>query len=91
LDQHANPKAALGLDGDLVSRDNFPLPTLGPRLDEIRRDVHDGKGFGVIRGLDPHKYSIEDLTVMYLGIQSYIANRHGRQDRKGNMLGLYLG
>ncbi|KAM6531539.1 hypothetical protein FSOLCH5_000999 [Fusarium solani] len=77
---------ALGLDGDLVSRDNFPLPTLGPRLDEIRRDVHDGKGFGVIRGLDPHKYSIEDLTVMYLGIQSYIANRHGRQDRKGNML-----
>ncbi|KAM6539283.1 hypothetical protein FALCPG4_001095 [Fusarium falciforme] len=77
---------ALGMDGDLVSRDNFPLPTLGPRLDEIRRDVHDGKGFGVIRGLDPHKYSIEDLTVMYLGIQSYIANRHGRQDRKGNML-----
>ncbi|KAL2685438.1 hypothetical protein Neosp_006536 [[Neocosmospora] mangrovei] len=77
---------ALGLDGDLVSRDNFPLPTLGPRLDEIRRDVHDGKGFGVIRGLDPLKYSIEDLTVMYLGIQSYIANRHGRQDRKGNML-----
>ncbi|KAK7425641.1 hypothetical protein QQZ08_007857 [Neonectria magnoliae] len=77
---------ALGLDGDLVSRDNFPLPTLGPRLDQIRRDVHDGKGFGVIRGLDPQKYSVEDLTVLYLGIQSYIANRHGRQDKKGNML-----
>ncbi|KAF4971662.1 hypothetical protein FSARC_1579 [Fusarium sarcochroum] len=77
---------ALGLDGDCVSRDNFPLPTLGPRLDRIRRDVHDGKGFGVIRGLDPQKYSVEDLTVLYLGIQSYIASRHGRQDRKGNML-----
>ncbi|EWZ91625.1 hypothetical protein BFJ68_g10267 [Fusarium oxysporum] len=77
---------ALGLDGDCVSRDNFPLPTLGPRLDRIRRDVHQGKGFGVIRGLDPQKYSVEDLTVLYLGIQSYIANRHGRQDRKGNML-----
>ncbi|KAH7022997.1 hypothetical protein EDB80DRAFT_878505 [Ilyonectria destructans] len=77
---------ALGLDGDLVARDNFPLPTLGPRLDQIRRDVHEGKGFGVIRGLDPQKYSVEDLTVLYLGIQSYIANRHGRQDKKGNML-----
>ncbi|KAF4485695.1 hypothetical protein FAGAP_11453 [Fusarium agapanthi] len=77
---------ALGLDGDCVSRDNFPLPTLGPKLDRIRQDVHQGKGFGVIRGLDPQKYSVEDLTVLYLGIQSHIANRHGRQDRKGNML-----
>ncbi|KAF4975294.1 hypothetical protein FZEAL_7892 [Fusarium zealandicum] len=77
---------ALGLDGDLISRDNFPLPTLGPRLDKIRRDLHDGKGFGVIRGLDPQKHSTEDLSMLYLGIQSYIANRHGRQDRKGNML-----
>ncbi|KAJ4271888.1 hypothetical protein NW762_000597 [Fusarium torreyae] len=77
---------ALGLDGDCVSRDNFPLPTLGPRLDRIRRDVYGGKGFGVIRGLNPQKYSVEDLTVLYLGIQSYIANHHGRQDRKGNML-----
>ncbi|RKK81723.1 hypothetical protein BFJ71_g15508 [Fusarium oxysporum] len=77
---------ALGLDGDCVSRDNFPLPTLGPRLDRIRRDVHQGKGFGVICGLDPQKYLVEDLTVLYLGIQSYIANRHGRQDRTGNML-----
>ncbi|KAL4730492.1 hypothetical protein ACLX1H_002528 [Fusarium chlamydosporum] len=77
---------ALGLDGDCVSRDNFPLPTLGSRLGRIRQDIHQGKGFGVVRGLDPQKYSVEDLTVLYLGIQSYIANCHGRQDRKGNML-----
>ncbi|KAH6898592.1 hypothetical protein B0T10DRAFT_578395 [Thelonectria olida] len=77
---------ALGLDGDLVCKDNFPLPTLGPRLDTIRRDVYNGKGFGVIRGLDPQKYSVEDLSILYLGIQSYIANRLGRQDKKGNMM-----
>jgi hypothetical protein len=59
---------------------------LGPLLDRVRQDVHQGKGFGVIRGLDPQKYSVEDLTVLYLGIQSYIASCHGRQDRKGNML-----
>ncbi|EWG37341.1 hypothetical protein FVEG_00988 [Fusarium verticillioides 7600] len=51
---------ALGLDGDCVSRDNFPLPTLGPRLDRIRQDVHQGKGFGVIRGLDPQIHIVAD-------------------------------
>ncbi|RSL47907.1 hypothetical protein CEP54_013157 [Fusarium duplospermum] len=77
---------ALGLDGDFISRDNFPLPNLGLQLNKICRDVHHGKGFGLIRGLNPQKYSTEDLALLYLGIQSYIANRHGRQDRKGNML-----
>ncbi|KAK5990689.1 Taurine hydroxylase-like protein SAT17 [Cladobotryum mycophilum] len=77
---------ALGLDGDLACRDNFPLPTVGPKLDRLRQDIHNGKGFGVIRGLDPKKYAVEDLTVLYLGLQSYIANRQGRQDKKGNML-----
>ena len=89
-DPVANTKIALGLDGDLVSRDNFPLPNLGLRLDKIRRDVYDGKGFGVVRGLDPQKYCVEDLTVLHLGIQSYIATRHGRQDKKGNMLGQFV-
>ncbi|KAK2023411.1 TfdA family taurine catabolism dioxygenase TauD [Colletotrichum zoysiae] len=77
---------ALGLDGDLVNKDNFPLPTLGATLDRIASDVHHGKGFAVVRGIDPQKHSVEDLTVLYLGIQGYIANQHGRQDKKGNML-----
>ncbi|KAH0426718.1 taurine catabolism dioxygenase [Colletotrichum camelliae] len=77
---------ALGLDGDLVNPDNFPLPTLGAALDRIAHDIHRGKGFAVVRGIDPQKHSVEDLTVLYLGIQGYIANQRGRQDKKGNML-----
>ena len=73
-----------------MSRNNFPLPQLGQKLERVRQDIHTGRGFGVIRGLDPQKYSVEDLTMLYLGIQSYIANRNGRQDRKGNMLGTFL-
>ncbi|KAK2590508.1 hypothetical protein QQS21_011811 [Conoideocrella luteorostrata] len=76
----------LGFDGDLVSRDNFQLPTLGLKLDHLRTNIHCGKGFGLIRGLNPQQYSVEDLTTVYLGLQSYIANRQGRQDKKGNML-----
>lgn len=89
---HARPaltsRIALGLDGDCISRQNFPLPSLGPRLDQLRTEIHHGRGFGLIRGLDPHKYSVEDFTMLHLGIQSYIANRQGRQDSKGNMLGV---
>lgn len=83
----ANIVTALGLDGDLVNRDNFPLPTVSTKLDKIRMDLHHGRGFGLVRGLNPKKYSVEDLTVLQLGIQCYIASNFGRQDKKGNMLG----
>lgn len=69
---------------------NFPLPTLGPKLRELSHDVHSGKGFCVIRGLNPAAYSVEDLTLVYLGVQSYIAEQRGRQDKRGNMLGEWL-
>ncbi|KAL2165507.1 hypothetical protein VTH06DRAFT_807 [Thermothelomyces fergusii] len=77
---------SLGQDGDLVNATNFPLPTLGPKLRELSDDVHNGKGFCVIRGIDPALYSVEDLTLIYLGVQSYIAEQRGRQDKRGNML-----
>ncbi|KAG5924340.1 hypothetical protein E4U61_000896 [Claviceps capensis] len=77
----------LGLDGDLVRRNNFQLPTLEEDLNHLRHEIHDGKGFGLVRGLEPQRYSVEDLTTIYLGLQSYIADLQGRQDKKGNMLG----
>ncbi|KAG6037543.1 hypothetical protein E4U41_004987 [Claviceps citrina] len=76
----------LGLDGDLVCRQNFPLPTLERELNRVRDEVHSGRGFGLIRGLEPRRYCVEDLTTVYLGLQSYVANLQGRQDKKGNML-----
>lgn len=69
---------------------NFPLPTLGPKLLALSHDVHSGKGFCVIRGLNPAAYTVEDLTLVYLGVQSYIAEQRGRQDKRGNMLGEWL-
>lgn len=66
---------------------SFPLPTLGRKLKALSNDVHNGRGFCVIRGIDPASYTVEDLTLVYLGIQSYIADQRGRQDKRGNMLG----
>jgi hypothetical protein len=77
----------LGLDGNEVSPETFPLPTLGVKLGNICTDVYEGRGFAILRGLDPDAYpSVEDLTVVYLGISSYIGNRRGKQDQLGSML-----
>jgi hypothetical protein len=76
----------LGLYGDEVSPSTFPLPTLGPRLQRIAVDIHRGKGFAVIRGLNPDELSPEDNVLAFLGISGYIGATRGRQDEEGNML-----
>lgn len=81
-------RVAEELDGNDVSPDNFPLPTLGPKLKGLAQDVYNGRGFCVIRGLDVTKYSVEDSTMIWLGMQGYIARQQARQDKKGNMLGM---
>ncbi|KAL8370744.1 hypothetical protein RB595_000884 [Gaeumannomyces hyphopodioides] len=77
---------SLELNGSKVSRETFPLGALGRVLDGLSEEIHEGRGFGLIRGLDPRNYSVEDLTLAYLGVQSYVADQRGRQDSKGNML-----
>ncbi|KAI1101101.1 Clavaminate synthase-like protein [Jackrogersella minutella] len=77
---------SLELDGDLVNRGNFPLPNLGSKLDKLSQDIHNGKGLCVVRGINPDDYSVEDLTIIWLGIQAYIADQRGCQDHRGNML-----
>ncbi|EGO52564.1 hypothetical protein NEUTE1DRAFT_91003 [Neurospora tetrasperma FGSC 2508] len=77
---------SLDQDGYLVEPNTFQLPTLGLKLRALGQDVHFGKGFSVIRGLDRAAFSVEDLTLAYMGLQSYIAEQRGRQDKRGNML-----
>ncbi|KAI5918988.1 hypothetical protein F4810DRAFT_714965 [Camillea tinctor] len=76
----------MGKDGTEVSQQAFPLDKLGSVLEGLRNDVYEGRGFAIVRGIDPDAYSIEDLTVVYLGISSYIGERRGKQDQRGSML-----
>ena len=65
-----------------ISRSTFPLPTLSPLLREEARQLHSGRGFFVLRGLQPDKYSIEENIIIYAGVSSYIGSIRGRQDSK---------
>ncbi|KAK4171360.1 hypothetical protein QBC36DRAFT_391169 [Triangularia setosa] len=75
-----------GLDGNEVTPATFPLPNLATKLSSVCSDIYEGRGYAILRGLDPDAYHIEDLTIIYLGISSYVGERRGKQDHNGSML-----
>ena len=50
------------------------------------QDAETFRGFFVLRGLTPTRYSPHDNVVVYTGMASYVAQRRGRQDEKNNYL-----
>jgi hypothetical protein len=79
----------LRIENDIVSPTNFTLPTLSSKLEALRDDVYNGKGFVIIRGLDTFAYSQRNLVTIYLGLTSYVAEVKGKQNQDGSMLGKY--
>jgi hypothetical protein len=63
------------------------MPVLGAKLDALSEDLYHGRGFCLVRGAQAGNFSVEDLTLVYLGVQSYIADQRACQDSRGNMLG----
>jgi hypothetical protein len=53
-------------------------------------ELHHGRGFFVLRGLDPRGLSSEDTILRYLGISSYVADKIAVQDEYGNVFGQSL-
>jgi hypothetical protein len=73
---------------DLVKlrREDFPLPTLGPRLDRMLDEVLTGRGFVLIRGLPVEAWSRLQLAVAFFGIGTYWGNARS-QNADGHVLG----
>lgn len=74
------------LGPDDVNTDTFPLPSLKARLVQASEVIHEGRGFVVLRGLQPDRYSNLDNILLYLGVTSYIAEKRGMQDFDGRMI-----
>jgi len=49
----------------ITSKDEFPLPTLGPKLDSIRKDVSFGRGFALIKGIPVAEWPREKIVAAY--------------------------
>ena len=69
-----------------IGRDDFSLPTLGPRLLAIRDELLDGRGFMLLRGLPVADYSPRQAATVYWGLGRWIGTPRS-QNGKGHLLG----
>jgi Taurine catabolism dioxygenase TauD, TfdA family len=80
---HAEAKCDDVLD---ITRDDFPLPTLGAELEGITRELINGRGVVLIRGLPVERYGKERASSIYWGVGTYLGNPWP-QNAKGHLLG----
>jgi hypothetical protein len=69
-----------------MRREDFPLPTLAPAIRAWARELADGRGFLVVRGLPVERWSEEDASVVYWGLGLHLG-RPGAQNAMGDLLG----
>lgn len=69
-----------------ITRDLFPLPTLGAELTRLTRELINGAGVVLIRGLPVDRYSKSRASAIYWGVGIHLGNPWP-QNAKGHLLG----
>ena len=69
-----------------ITKENFPLPTLGPLMEEIREDVINGKGFNLMKGFPAQEWGVDKSATAYIGLGTYLGY-FVSQNGKGHILG----
>ncbi|MFI6803783.1 TauD/TfdA family dioxygenase [Streptomyces luteogriseus] len=68
-----------------VSRDDFPLTSLVPRLEAMAADVADGRGFAVLRGLPVDRLTESQNLLLLRGLAAYLGSI-ATQSRDGQLV-----
>ncbi|MEM7210485.1 MAG: TauD/TfdA family dioxygenase [Pseudomonadota bacterium] len=69
-----------------ITPEDFPLPTLGPRLLGLREKLIHGIGFQLLRGLPVDQYDIRTAAAIFCGIGAHLGIARS-QNAKGHLLG----
>jgi hypothetical protein len=77
---------ARGLALAEVHREDFPLAGLGPRIASRRRELLEGRGFLVVRGLPVASWGDDDSALAYWGLGLHLG-RPGAQNPSEELLG----
>ena len=72
-----------------INRSVFELPTLGPKLLKFSREIRDGRGFKVVRGLKIANYTDDEVGCIFWGVGTYLGSPVA-QNPKGDLLGHVL-
>ncbi len=70
----------------LIGRDHCPLTTLASTLDSLRTELLRGRGFVLLRGLDPAEYTREELATLFWIIGAHLGHALP-QNADGHLLG----
>lgn len=81
--RHARAKSDDVLE---IGREDFPLPTLRPRLLETLRELIDGRGFVLLRGIPRERYDPLEMEILYWGIGMHLG-APWPQNQYGHVLG----
>jgi hypothetical protein len=65
---------------------DFPLPTLEPRLERIREEILEGRGFVLLRGLPVEFWGRRLSAIAFLGLGRHFGTFRS-QNRDGHLLG----
>src|SRR5690242_125923 len=76
--------AGIGLDG--LQREHLEVPSLRPLVEEMRRQIEDGAGFGLL-----HRLPVEDSSKEEHGITSWDAGTHLGRRLSQSVMGDRLG
>jgi len=86
VDSAAERLARTEVDIASIRQQDFPLPTLGPRLRRILEDVLTGRGFALLRRLPVEHWSMRKAAMAFFGLGSHLGNAR-MQNAQGHVLG----
>jgi len=86
IERATKPLADARADIASIRRVDFPLPTLGPRLQRILDDTLNGRGFALIRSLPVGRWTKLESAIAFFGIGAHIGAARP-QNAKGHALG----
>jgi hypothetical protein len=74
IDRVVRQASARGLGWQTMTADDFPLPSCAALAEDIRAELEDGSGIVLLQGLDPLRYSVDELKLLYAAISGQIGN-----------------
>jgi hypothetical protein len=82
-------RALVACNADIagITAEDFPLPTLGPRLKaRVDGEVLNGRGFLLLRGLPVGRWSMQEAATAFFGLGAHLGSARS-QNGKGHVLG----
>jgi hypothetical protein len=86
LDNAVRSARRRGLRWMDLTREAFPLPRFGRALAEVSRELEDGRGLVLLRGIPVERYAEDELRLLYWGLGLHLGTPR-YQNGKGELIG----